>query len=206
MTLFLRAFATLAAALLLSACCHCVPPNNNLIVVLPAADGHIGGVVVESGHDKLVLDKAYAGAKPGGGAAQALNVDEREVQSIFSNALSARPIPPKTYTLYFENGNDALVPESQATLQTMLTEMAERKAAEVVITGHTDTMGSSTNNDRLSLERAKAVEAQLKDTFVAHGVQSDSITTVGRGERDLLVKTRNQVAEPRNRRVEITVR
>jgi outer membrane protein OmpA-like peptidoglycan-associated protein len=42
--------------------------------------------------------------------------------------------------------------------------------------------------------------------LAAKGVQSESVTAVGRGERELLVKTADQTAEPRNRRVEITVR
>jgi outer membrane protein OmpA-like peptidoglycan-associated protein len=88
----------------------------------------------------------------------------------------------------------------------MLADMAARKAAEVVITGHTDTVGSAADNDRLSLGRAKAVAAKLNDTFAAKGVKSDAIATVGRGERDPLVKTPDQTAEPKNRRVEITVR
>jgi OOP family OmpA-OmpF porin len=105
------------------------------------------------------------------------------------------------------NGSgDELVPESRPALDAMLAELAERKAVEIVITGHTDTMGASGKNDQLSLERAQAVKKQLQESLSAHGVQSDSVTAVGRGERELLVKTPDQTAEPRNRRVEITVR
>jgi outer membrane protein OmpA-like peptidoglycan-associated protein len=195
-----RLIAPLALATLLSACCA----RPDLIVVLPDSDGHIGGVVVESGGNKTVLDKAYAAANPGTGAP--VEISGWEVERIFANALEARPIPPKSYTLYFVAGSDELVPESRTALDTMLAELSERKAVEVVITGHTDTLGAADKNDRLSLERAKAVEKQLQTSLAAHGVQSDSITTVGRGERALLVKTPDQVGEPRNRRVEITVR
>jgi outer membrane protein OmpA-like peptidoglycan-associated protein len=88
----------------------------------------------------------------------------------------------------------------------MLAEVSARKAVEVVVTGHTDTLGGTEDNDSLSLERATAVAAKLKDSLAAHGVAADAVTVVGRGERDLLVTTRDQKAEPRNRRVEITVR
>ena len=203
MTRGLRIVAPLAFATLLTACCNCRP--SDMIVVLPASDGHIGGVVVETGGNKMVLDKAYAAAKPG--TAAPVEVSAYEVERMFANALAARPIPPKSYTLYFVNGSsDELVAESRATLEAMLGELAERKAVEVVITGHTDTVGASGKNDLLSLERAQAVKKQLQDSLAAHGVQSDSITAVGRGERELLVKTADQTAEARNRRVEITVR
>jgi outer membrane protein OmpA-like peptidoglycan-associated protein len=197
-----RYLASLALATLLTACCG----PKDLIVVLPGADGHIGGVVVEASGSKVVLDKAYAGSRPGSGASEPVEVSSYEVERVFSKALAARPIPPKSYTLYFESGGEQIVADSRPALEAMLAEIAERKAVEVVITGHTDTMGSSTDNDRLSLDRARTVEKQLRDTLAAKGVQSDSVTAVGRGERELLVKTGDQAAEPRNRRVEITVR
>lgn len=198
----LHLIAPFALATLLSACCG----PKDLIVILPASDGRIGGVVVEAGGSKVVLDKAYAGARPGSGTSEPVEVGAYEVERVFAKALAARPIPPKSYTLYFESGGDEIVPESRAALDTMLAEMSERKAVEVVITGHTDTIGPSGDNDRLSLDRARVVERQLRDTLTAKGVQSDSVTAVGRGERELLVRTPDQTAEPRNRRVEITVR
>jgi outer membrane protein OmpA-like peptidoglycan-associated protein len=198
-----RRLAPLLAAALLSACCG---KPNDLIVVLPSSDGQIGGVVVESGGSSMVLDKAYAGARPGSGAAGPVEVAAEEVEEVFGNALAARPIPPKSYTLYFQSGSDELMPDSRPVLETMLAEISQRKAVEVVITGHTDTLGSTEDNDRLSLERANVVEGQLRDALTARGVRSESITTVGRGERELLLRTRDQTAEPRNRRVEITVR
>jgi len=70
------------------------------------------------------------------------------------------------------------------------------------VAGHTDAVGTDQYNDALSLRRAERVSALL----VARGIPSDRITAVGRGKRELLVPTPDGVAEPRNRRVEITVR
>ena len=78
----------------------------------------------------------------------------------------------------------------------------KRKAAEVVVAGYTDTVGDAKVNDRLSLERAQAVSKLL----IARGLAPASVTAVGRGERDPQVPTKEQVAEEKNRRVEITVR
>jgi outer membrane protein OmpA-like peptidoglycan-associated protein len=199
-----RALPPLLLATALSACC--AVPRNDLIVVLPGADGHVGGITVEAAGTKMVLDKAYAGAKPGAGGMAPVEVSENEVKEVFADALAARPVPPKSYTLYFLSGGTDLAPDSQAEMDAMLADMAARKAAEVVITGHTDTVGGGTDNDRLSLARAKAVAAKLSETFAAKGVKSDAITTAGRGEREPLVKTADQTAEEKNRRVEITVR
>jgi outer membrane protein OmpA-like peptidoglycan-associated protein len=132
--------------------------------------------------------------------------DANSVDKVFGSALAARPIPPKTYALYFVNDSTELVPESRAAFESVFADVAKRKAAEIVVTGHTDTVGTREYNDRLSLERANAVATQFKDSFAANGIKSDAVSTAGRGERDLLVPTGDQVPEPRNRRVEITVR
>jgi outer membrane protein OmpA-like peptidoglycan-associated protein len=178
--------------------------NKNLVVVIPdSGDGHIGAVVVEADGNKTLLNTAYAAASPGsGGTMKPMTTNAQEVDQIFGSALAARPILPKSYTLYFISDSDILVPDSRAAFDDVFTEIARRKAAEIVVTGHTDTMGAGDYNDGLSLGRAKAVSK----LFIARGVAPDSVIAVGRGERELLVQTKDEVSEPRNRRVEITVR
>jgi outer membrane protein OmpA-like peptidoglycan-associated protein len=192
-------FALIGAAMLLSGCSH------DLIVVLPESEGgHVGGVVVDTGkNNQVVLDKPYEKAEPGAllGSGKSQS-DEKEVNEEFSSALAARPIPPQSYTLYFVSDSDQLTPESKSQFEAVFTEISRRKAAEIVVTGHTDTVGGLEYNDNLSLERAKFVEK----LFAARGLSPDSMTAVGRGKRELLVQTPDNTQEPRNRRVVITVR
>ena len=63
-------------------------------------------------------------------------------------------------------------------------------------------MGSVQSNDALSLRRAQ----KIRDDMVKLGVPADQIQVAGRGEREPLVATEDEVAEPRNRRVQISVR
>jgi outer membrane protein OmpA-like peptidoglycan-associated protein len=70
------------------------------------------------------------------------------------------------------------------------------------VIGHTDTVGGVEDNDELSLQRAERVKADL----VAQGIPADRIRAAGRGEREPVVPTVDNVDEPRNRRVEINVR
>ena len=66
----------------------------------------------------------------------------------------------------------------------------------------TDTMGEAKSNLALGLRRANAVRSIL----VQAGLPPATVDVTSHGEADLLVKTRDNTPEPRNRRVEITVR
>jgi outer membrane protein OmpA-like peptidoglycan-associated protein len=84
----------------------------------------------------------------------------------------------------------------------MMAEVARRPDPEVLIIGHTDRVGSVAQNDALSLQRAERV----REAVLRLGIAADRVQVSGRGEREPLVPTEDEVAEPRNRRVELTVR
>jgi len=177
--------------------------NQNLVVVIPdTTDGHVGAVVVEANGNRAVLDTAYAAAVPGPGALKPATSNAQQVKEIFGTALAAQPVAPKAYILYFINDSDQLTPDSKPAFEKIFIDIQQRKAPEVVVTGHTDTVGDKSYNDTLSLERAKAVSK----LFIARGIPADSVSVAGRGQRELLIQTADNVPEPLNRRVEITVR
>ena len=95
-----------------------------------------------------------------------------------------------------------LEPDALAAIDKAFAEIGQRRTVDVVVTGFTDTVGTEHGNDLLSLARAQSVSRLLQ----ARGLKTGSVVTVGRGERDPLVPTPPQVAEDKNRRVEITVR
>jgi outer membrane protein OmpA-like peptidoglycan-associated protein len=72
----------------------------------------------------------------------------------------------------------------------------------VVVIGHTDRVGNLQYNDRLSLQRAERVRGEL----IRLGIPERRVRIAGRGEREPLVATDDEIPEPRNRRVEINVR
>jgi outer membrane protein OmpA-like peptidoglycan-associated protein len=73
---------------------------------------------------------------------------------------------------------------------------------DVLVVGHTDSVGSDQYNDALSRQRADVIRAGL----IQNGIAPENILAVGRGKRELLVPTPDGVVEPRNSRVEIIVR
>ena len=73
---------------------------------------------------------------------------------------------------------------------------------DIMVIGHTDTVGGLEYNDRLSRARAE----RLRDLLAELGIPAARIEAAGRGKRELLVPTEENVSEARNRRVEINVR
>lgn len=70
-------------------------------------------------------------------------------------------------------------------------------AGLVIVTGHTDAVGSEADNERLGQQRADAVKTAL----VSAGVPEGAVVTHSAGESQLLVRTQRR--EPRNRRVRV---
>ena len=179
------------------------PTRADLVVLLPGREGGVGAVVVQEGGREIVLNTAYASARTGaGGRLESGQATPDEIRAVFADALAAEPPRPVTFILYFVEATDQFTPESQALVDQVLLTIATRPAPELTVAGHTDAVGTDQVNDALSLRRAERVQAML----IARGIPPTSIVAVGRGKRELRVPTPGGVAEPRNRRVEITVR
>ena len=199
--------ALLAVLAALASGCAQAPPKPQFaeeqVVVLPGPDGKAGTVVVERGNARQVLSEPYAVSRIGGDGQQSgARASEPEVRAAFGGALGALPARPAQFLLYFMTGKDELTPESKAQLTNVLEELKRRPAPDVLAIGHTDSVGAPEANDRLSVQRAERVKALL----TAIGIPAVRIYVAGRGERELLLPTADNVDEPRNRRVEINVR
>lgn len=180
----------------------CAGPSE-YFVLQPTKDGSTGTMRATAKEGKgFVLDAQNSIAQSRGGAIEALRMDSADIKKMFQSTLDAQPMPPASYRLYFAEGGDQLTPDSQTQLDAILDEVKRRPAPDLVIIGHTDRVGSIEDNDRLALRRA----GTIRQIFEGRGVASESIQTAGRGEREPLVPTADEVAEARNRRVEILVR
>jgi len=120
-----------------------------------------------------------------------------------SQPMTATPgqTEPGTFLLFFDTNRATLNPEDVRVVAEAAEAYRQTGVARVVVTGYTDTVGSAAYNLELSERRAEMVANEL----ISQGVPATDITTVGRGEEDLLVPTADGVDEPRNRRVEIVV-
>jgi OOP family OmpA-OmpF porin len=192
----MRALALAGLLPLLAACA-----SGGSVTLLPGEGGaNTGAVVVlnpKTGADAGVLTAANTRSGLGGRFA-AGPADPKQYAALTEGL----PPPPANFTLYFFEGSTKLTPASEPELRKVLAELAKRPGVEVQITGHTDTVGSLADNDMLSLRRAR----EIREALALQGLNLTITRAVGRGERELLVATPDNTEEPRNRRVEITVR
>jgi outer membrane protein OmpA-like peptidoglycan-associated protein len=172
------------------------------VVVLPNPDGTAGTVNIQASEESVLLDRPYAAGNVAGGKVAATTTSAEQIEKIFAAAFAAQPILPSQFRLYFEWDSDTMTPESVHLYRGVFDEIKRRPVYEVEVVGHTDAAGDARHNQQLSLKRAAAVRDQL----VSDGVDSYAVSIAGRGELDPVVKSRPDQFEPRNRRVEITVR
>jgi outer membrane protein OmpA-like peptidoglycan-associated protein len=175
------------------------------VVLLPDPDGRVGTLSVTTERGAQTLDQAWQATTSAGmdkmpDAPKILK--ETEVRQTFREALAAEPIPPISFIIHFGTDSFALSAEADAIITQVIEAIQVRKSTDIVISGHTDAVGSVDYNRRLSLRRAKAVE----DILIAKGIDGQKIHVTYHGKGNPVVQTPDGVPEPRNRRVEITIR
>jgi outer membrane protein OmpA-like peptidoglycan-associated protein len=182
------------------------PPPADLVVLVPNPEGGALGAatVTAAGGGRVELTRASEGTRIVAGRAPsaAAPVADADVQRIFGAAIAARPIAPRQFMLYFETASDTLTAESRALVPQIIAEVRGRPAPDLTVIGHTDTTGDAASNVQLGLRRANAI----RDLLVAGGLDSSRVDVASHGEANLLVATPDNTEEPRNRRVEVTVR
>lgn len=196
----MRALLVAALLTLLAACASTPAPTSSVTLLSGEPGANVGAVAVfdpKSGAEQGSLTAENTQTALGGKI-----VVKPADPKLYAALTDTLPPPPARFTLYFLEGTTKLTPESEPELKKVFDEIAKRPGAEVQITGHTDTVGKDGDNDMLSLKRAR----DIREALIAQGLNPTISRAVGRGKRELLVPTPDNTAEPRNRRVEITVR
>ena len=192
----MRLLGLSALACVLTAC------STSYVVLLPNEDGTVGKVQVVGPEGTNLLTQPRQATKVSAPSGTTFLATAEEIKSDFGAALSASPKRPKNFVLYFEAGGAKLTAESQQALTQVLEEIESRNLPDISVTGHTDTSGDAAQNLALGLERARQVRGLLTSTKLGEG----NVTIESHGEKNLLVATPDNTDEPRNRRVEVTVR
>ena len=194
-------FVSVCTSLMITGC----GAKENFIVLSPASDGSVGALEIatekgssvldEAGHAIYIDDRESAPSEP-------TVIDMTETQAIFEDALSVQPMMPQSFLLYFQFNSNELTAESQKLIPDILAAIKNRESKDISVIGHSDRKGGDEYNRILSMERAQVVY----DILRAENVKGEEMTILYHGEGNPLVPTADDVAEPRNRRVEVMVR
>ncbi len=102
---------------------------------------------------------------------------------------------------FFDFDKFTLKPAGKAKLEDLVSKLSGTDIEVVLATGHTDSVGSASYNQKLSVRRANAVKAFL----VSKGIPADRIFTEGKGESKPVASNKTSEGRAKNRRVEVEV-
>jgi outer membrane protein OmpA-like peptidoglycan-associated protein len=101
----------------------------------------------------------------------------------------------------FDTGRSDIKSNFRPVLERFAQTLNDNPAATVSIIGHTDSTGSDSINDPLSVDRA----ARTRDYLSQRGISPNRIMIDGRGKREPIASNGSDSGRARNRRVEIYV-
>lgn len=178
---------------------------KDTIVLVQDADGNVGQLTVTTKGGAKTLNVPNTMVEVTGfekSPSDPINIDQRQVDSLFSDSIKALPLEPASILLFFFHDSTELTAESKSSIADILSLINKREFYEISIIGHTDTTGNDEYNMRLSSARAETV----RDALLSLGIRSAQVELRYHGKREPAVPTGNNVSEPRNRRVEVIVK
>ena len=134
-----------------------------------------------------------------------LRQQEREFQQIPNVNLQRqgeRLIVELPGRVLFDSGSYFLRSESQQDLAQVANVLLRYPDTQIMVMGHTDSVGNDQSNQRLSEARAKSVA----DFLIFQGVAPARINWIGYGETMPLASNSTEAGRQRNRRVELEIR
>ena len=105
--------------------------------------------------------------------------------------------------IQFPVGKSFLVPENYVLLSRVQKSIAAFEAPQVIVEGHTDSTGSKDINEKLSKERAEAVEEYL---VANRTIDAKNISAVGYGPNRPLAPNETKEGRAINRRIDLIIK
>ena len=102
---------------------------------------------------------------------------------------------------FFDFDKSVIKPEGKAKLDDLVGKIKDINLEVIIAVGHTDSVGSDTYNQKLSVRRSEAVKAYL----VSKGIEKNRVYTEGKGEKQPVADNKTAEGRAKNRCVEIEV-
>ena len=203
--------ALLIAGFTLAACAEgalTTSPNSNRNsgALLGAALGAAAGQAI-GGDTEGTLIGAAVGAAAGGGIGVALDRQEAELRRDLANSgvgiqnTGDQLVVTLPEAISFATDSATVAPGFQNQLSVVANNLRQFPGSSIRITGHTDSSGEASYNQRLSERRAQAVA----NVLVANGVSQNRLLVSGAGETQPIASNASTSGRAQNRRVELII-
>ena len=137
------------------------------------------------------------------GRATEETVDEELLQQLTTEQTSTGPVERfRTQSILFEFDSDKMVGNYARVLEE-LAKFLRGGFKELIVEGHTDSIGSDAYNLKLSQRRANAIKRYMVQKY---GFEAKTITAIGYGESRPIADNGNYQGRQLNRRVEFKLR
>jgi len=195
-----------AGALGLSACAG-MSQKAKGAVVGATTGAAVGGVI--GNQTGSTARGAIIGAVIGGAAGAVIGhqMDQqaKELQQNIPGATIARVGEGIAVTfasgILFPFNSTEILPDGKSNLQQLANSLEKYPNSDILVVGHTDSVGTDAYNLDLSQRRAQAASAYLQSL----GVPVDRLHAVGKGESEPLQPNDTDAGRAQNRRVEIAI-
>ena len=208
-----KTFVYLTAAALVLGGCATMDQQQSTTAThtgIGAAAGAAIGATVARGNNRL--RGAAIGAAIGGGAGYLWSKHMQEQKAAMEQATQGTGVTVSQTDdnrlkldipsdVSFDSNRYDIKPAMYSVLDRFATTLNQNPTTRITIIGHTDSSGSDTINNPLSVNRAAAV----RDYLVTRNVAGNRIAIDGRGSREPIADNSTYEGRARNRRVEIFV-
>jgi outer membrane protein OmpA-like peptidoglycan-associated protein len=204
---FVRGVAALSLGSLALSSCASLNQKEKGAIIGATAGGAIGGVI--GNNTGSTARGAIIGAAVGGtiGAVIGHQMDQqaKELKQNIPGAVVERVGEGIQVTfesgLLFDFDSDRVRTAAAENLRNLASSLDKYPNSELVIVGHTDSVGTDSYNQSLSERRARATASYV----IGQGVESSRLRTVGRGEAEPLAPNSTEEGRQKNRRVEVAI-
>ena len=146
-------------------------------------------------------EQRASGAELQANAAMATAADAKQQLADLQAKQTDRGMLVTLGDVLFESNRAEVKPSAQASLRKLADFLQKNPSRQVLIEGHTDSMGSAAANNNLSRRRADAVDNAL----IAMGIASQRASAVGYGEDYPVADNATDTNRALNRRVEVYI-
>ncbi len=202
----IRTLSILAALVSAGACASLNKKERGAIIgagtgaAVGAAVGHANGSTA-----KGAIIGAAVGGTAGAVIGHQMDQQAKEIQQNIPGAIVERVGEGLQVT--FESGllfgfdSDVLRADARENLATFARSLDKYPGTDVLIVGHTDSVGTDAYNNSLSTRRAASAAAYL----VSRGVTATRLRSTGRGEAEPVARNESEAGRQKNRRVEVAI-